>query len=199
MKITAVVGAYRRGGVVQSAVDEILAVARAQGAEVERIDLLDAHVEFCTNCRACTQAPGQARGLCPLADDMATILDKLAQSDGIVLAAPVNFWNVTALMKRFIERLVCFAYWPWGKSFPKMRPGPKPKRAIVVTACAAPAVVGRYLTGTVRLLGSAAGMLGAGKIDKLVIGFACRDQNSRLSDAARRNARRLGLKLCGKA
>jgi putative NADPH-quinone reductase len=196
MKITAVLGSYRRGGMVQSAVAEILAAARTQGAEVETIDLLDAHIEFCTNCRACTQEAGTMRGACPLPDDMNRILDTLARSDAIVLASPINFWNVTALMKRFVERLVCFAYWPWGQGIPKMRPTPKTKRAVVVSACAAPALVGRYLTGAVRLLASTAGMLGARKVDVLVIGFACRDRDSRLSDAVRRKARRLGLKLC---
>jgi multimeric flavodoxin WrbA len=45
---------------------------------------------------------------------MGAILDEIAASDAVVLASPMNFWTVTALMKRFIERLVCFAYWPWG-------------------------------------------------------------------------------------
>jgi multimeric flavodoxin WrbA len=110
VKVTAVVGSYRRGGIVESA--ELLAAARAGGAEVEKIHLLYRQVEFCTNCRACTLEPGAERGRCTIADDVPAILDSLDASDAFVLASPVNFWTVTALMKRFIERTVCSGYCP---------------------------------------------------------------------------------------
>ena len=110
MKIVAIVGSYRRGGIVESAVDALLAAAAAQGAAVEKIHLLDRHIEFCTNCRTCTLEPGGARGRCTLTDDLPALLDTVDASDGLVLAYPVNFWTVTALMKRFLERTVCYAY-----------------------------------------------------------------------------------------
>ena len=40
------------------------------------------------------------------------LLNELERSDAIVLASPMNFWTVTAVMKRFIERLLGSA-WPW--------------------------------------------------------------------------------------
>ncbi len=55
-------------------------------------------------------------------------------ADGIVLAAPVNFFTVTALMKRFIERLLVYVYWPWGKSLPKPRVKKCDKKAVIMTA-----------------------------------------------------------------
>ena len=36
-----------------------------------------------------------------------------------MLASPVNFYNVTAIFRRFLERLLGFTYWPWGKAAPK--------------------------------------------------------------------------------
>lgn len=124
-KITAILGTYRKGGVIDSAVEEILVAAREAGAETEKIYLLDKRIEFCTNCRACTQQEGQGPGQCGTDDDMRWILDAVERSDALVLASPMNFWSVTALMKRFIERLVCFAYWPWGKAAPEAA-GPPP-------------------------------------------------------------------------
>jgi len=56
MKVTAIVGSYRRGGIVESAVDELLAAAQAAGAEVDKVNLLDQRVEFCT-----TAGPARAR------------------------------------------------------------------------------------------------------------------------------------------
>ena len=74
VKVTAIVGSYRRGGIVESAADEILPTAKAQNAEVEKVHLLDRRVEFCTNCRTCTLEPGADRGRCTIADDVPAIL-----------------------------------------------------------------------------------------------------------------------------
>ena len=93
MKITAIVGTYRKNGVIDRAVDEILDAARSNGAEVTKIDLLDQHVEFCTNCRSCTQQEGPQRGRCPIGDDVNSILDEIERSDALVLASPMNFYR----------------------------------------------------------------------------------------------------------
>ena len=112
-KTLAVIGSYRRGGITAQAVGEAAEAARSVGAEVDIIDLLDRHIEFCTNCRACTQEPGAKRGVCALSDDMAGILDKADAADGFIFAAPVNYFNITALMRSFLERLAVSTYWPW--------------------------------------------------------------------------------------
>jgi NAD(P)H-dependent FMN reductase len=193
VKVTAVVGSYRRGGIVESAVDEVLAAAMGQGTEVEKIHLLDRHVEFCTNCRTCTLEQGAERGRCVLHDDVPAILDTLDASDVIVLASPVNFWTVTALMKRFIERTVCYGYWPWGGG-PKPR-RPRTKRAIVVASSAAPAVMARWGTDAGKLLRRVAHLLGARRVDTLWIGLARRAPDASLPAKARIRAQTLGRRI----
>lgn len=136
IKVTAIVGSYRKGGITDTAIDEILASAQQEGAEVEKIYLIDKHIEFCTNCRSCTQQAGQRSGECSFTDEMDGLLSKIQQSDAIVLGSPMNFGTVTAVTKRFIERLVCFAYWPWGMMAPKIRHKKKAKRAVVVVSSA---------------------------------------------------------------
>ncbi|MEN6497134.1 MAG: flavodoxin family protein [Thermoguttaceae bacterium] len=195
MKITAIVGTYRKGGVIDSVVDEILTAAKEHGAEVEKVFLLDQRVEFCTNCRSCTQQEGTARGTCCLADDMAAILDRIDASDGLILASPMNFGTVTALMKRFIERLVCYGYWPWGRGIPKERIRRKTKRAVVVASSAAPAVMGRWLTGIVKLLKSAARLLGARNVETLFIGLVADQPKANLRESVKARARKLGQRL----
>ena len=138
MKITAILGTYRKDGVIDAAVEEILSAAREAGAETSKVYLIDRHIEFCTNCRVCTQQEGDSRGQCRLDDGIKELLDEIERSDAIVLASPMNFWTVTAVMKRFIERLVCYAYWPWGMHGPKIRNKLKTKWAVVVVASAAP-------------------------------------------------------------
>jgi multimeric flavodoxin WrbA len=195
MKITAIVGTYRKGGIIDQAVDEILAAAGEEGAQTAKIHLLDKHIEFCRNCRTCTQMEGPDRGECPLADDMGLLLDEIEEADAIVLASPMNFGTVTAVMKRFIERLVCFGYWKWGMMAPKVRNKEKRKRAIVVAASAAPAIISRLSSKMVGLMESAAGLLGAKTMDVLFIGMAAREQRQEIGASTRRKARRLGKKL----
>jgi multimeric flavodoxin WrbA len=195
--VTAIVGTYRKGGVVDRVVDEVLAGAREHGATTDKIYLIDKHIEFCMNCRACTQEPGQRRGQCTIADDMSGLLDVIERSDAIVLASPMNFWTVTAVMKGFIERLVCFAWWPWGMSAPKERSKRKDKRAVIVASSASPAILARLMTRMVGLMKSAAGLLGARTIGVLFIGLAAARPDQPIGKRATRKARRLGCKLAG--
>lgn len=194
-KITAIVGTYRKNGVIDRAVDEILAAARANGAEVAKIHLLDKNVEFCTNCRGCTQEAGTARGRCPIEDDVSAILDEIDRSDAFVLASPMNFFTVTALMKRFIERTVCYAYWPWGNHAPKFRNARGTKYAVLVGSSACPGILARLLTPMMGLLKKVARTLGAKKTDILFIGLAAGGQHRDLSDRVKKRAERLGKKL----
>lgn len=194
-KITAIVGTYRKNGVIDQAVDELLEAARSNGAETTKIYLLDKHVEFCTNCRGCTQEEGLQRGKCPIEDEVSGILDQLDASDAFVLASPMNFFTVTALMKRFIERLVCYAYWPWGKHSPKLRISRPTKYAVLVGSSACPGFLARLLTPMMGLMKKVARTLGAKKTDTLYVGLAAGEQHYQISLRAKEKARRLGKKL----
>ncbi|HOO71410.1 MAG TPA: flavodoxin family protein [Spirochaetota bacterium] len=141
-KIIAILGSYRRGGIIHQAVDVILDAAQNNGVNVEKIDLLDADISFCTNCRACMQeGPEETRGKCVISDDMPGILDKLDSADAIILASPINMYSPTALMKRFMERLAPYAYWPWEVPYPKTRKGIKQKKIIIITSSGAPGFI----------------------------------------------------------
>lgn len=191
-KITAIVGSYRKDGTIDQAVNEVLAAAKEAGAEISKINLLDRNIEFCRNCRTCTQNQDVRRGQCVIGDEMCAVLEEIEKSDAIVIASPVNFGTVTAVMKKFIERLVCYAYWPWGKPAPDVRNKKKPGKAVVITASAAPAVLTRLFTKTVKQLKTAAGLLGAETSGVLVIGMAAQSPQQEISERARKKARRLG-------
>lgn len=195
LKLTAIIGSYRKGGVIDQAVDEMLQAAREEGAQVSKVYLSDIRIEFCTNCRLCAQKDGAARGFCPIADELGALLDRIEASDSIILASPTNFATVTALMKRFIERLVCYAYWPWGKPAPKPRNRQMPRRAVLVGSSAAPALMARLGTSLVKLLKQAAGLLGARTVGVLFIGLAAREERQSPSERIRKKARLLGRKL----
>lgn len=194
-KIIAVTGSYRRDGIIEHAVDAILRAAGEKGAETETIRLIDRHIEFCRNCRKCTQQEGPQRGVCAQPDDMDDILRKIEAADGLVLASPVNFFGVTAVMQRFIERLVCYAFWPWGKAGPVTRVKDRGIKAVLVTSSAMPAALGRIFTRSLGGLKRAAQTLGAKPAGTLFIGKAALHEKQVLPQAILDKARKLGYEL----
>ncbi|MEI6757431.1 MAG: flavodoxin family protein [Chlorobium sp.] len=195
VKILAIIGSYRKGGIIDRAVEEILASAKECGAETRKIWLIDRPLSFCTNCRSCTQKEGLQHGLCVLEDDMESLLQEVERADTLVLASPMNAGTVTAVMKLFIERLVCFGYWPWGTPAPKSRNPVKTKRALLVASSAAPSVFARLSGDVTRLLKTAANLVGARTVGVLFIGLAAQKQQQELSKRSKKKARLLGQKL----
>ena len=194
-KVVAVVGSYRKGGTIDSAVEEVLAGAREKGAETVTFYLTDKHVEFCTNCRQCVQAEGKRRGKCVQQDDMEPMLRAIDEADALVLGSPVNFYNVTAIFRRFMERLIPFAYWPWEKATPKWRNPETGKKAVLVASSAAPGIFIPLATGAARALKSTAGALGARTVGKMWIGLVGTKPHHALTPYELARARRLGRKL----
>ena len=195
-KILGIVGSYRKGGVIDSAVSEVLDAAREGGAEVEKIHLLDRRIEFCTNCRRCTQREGPEPGPCVHDDDMAGLIAAIEEADALVFGAPVNFGGVNALTQRFLERLVCYSWWPWGQAAPRLRKKGKPaKKAVLITSSAMPAIMGRFRTGALKSLKKGAGVIGARPVATLYVGLAARSERQPLGMRTVARARRAGEKL----
>ena len=104
---------------------------------------------------------------------MKQILDKIDSADAIVLAAPVNWFNVTAVTRKFIERLMPYGYWPWGKALPKNRIKKITKKAVLITSSGCPGWLGRIIfRGALGVLKAAANCIGAKVIKKIYIGLA---------------------------
>ena len=194
-KILGIVGSYRKQGIIDALVTEALDAAEAAGATTKKIYLADAHVEFCRNCRHCTQQPGTERGACVQSDDMAAILDEWAACDGLVLGAPVNFFNVTAVTRRFMERLVGFAYWPWGQMAPSVRTKRTGKRAVVITSAAMPGFLIGFATGAPRALKMIATTMGAKVIKTICVGLVAGEERPTPPARAVRKARAAGRRL----
>lgn len=195
-RVVAIVGSYRKGATVDTVVEAILAGAREQGAVTQTIQLREQHLEFCTNCRACTQIEGEARGLCPQEDDLNAILHAVEAADAVVLASPVNYYNTTALFRRFMERLLGYAYWPWGqRTGPRPRTRRQPRRAVLVATAAMPGFLIPLATGTARALAVTAKMLGARVVDKLWVGLAAGLPGELPSAKMLERGRLLGAKL----
>ncbi len=194
-KVVAVVGSYRKGGTIDNVIEAVLEGAREKGAETTTFYLTGKHIEFCTNCRQCMQAPGEERGKCAQGDDLEAMLKEIEAADAVVLGSPVNIFNVTAIFRRFMERLVGYAYWPWGKAAPKARTAKVSKKAVLVASSAAPGIFIPLATGAPRALRSTAKMFGAKIVGSMWIGLVSRKPHHQLSAKNRERARRLGWRL----
>ena len=144
-RILVINGSYRDGGFTDRMTNMTVDILKASGAEVGTVLLRDYPIKFCLNCRECTQSPGESPGLCIQNDGMQSLVDRIEQSTGFILAAPTNLGSVTAIFKRFMVRLVVYAYWPWSANYPIFRKeGGSRKKALIIPSCAAPGFLGLW-------------------------------------------------------
>jgi multimeric flavodoxin WrbA len=195
-KVLAINGSYRKEGLTDQAVEALVEALEATGAEVEIILLRDYPVEFCLNCRACTQMPGAAPGECVQQDQMRELVDNIERADCFILASPTNFGSVTAIFKRFMERLAGYAYWPWELNGPQYRKAQAAKKkALLVSSSAAPAILARWFFGTDKQLKMTAKVLGAEVVGSLYMGMIAKQQQPKLAESVRVKIRLFAGKL----
>jgi len=81
-------------------VDAVLDGAKAEGAEVESLDLYDYTILYCNDCGLC-----YSKGECPIQDDFTDLFYKMMDADGIVLGSPNYINSVSAPMKAMFDRM----------------------------------------------------------------------------------------------
>ncbi len=133
--------------------DMMLEMLRAplmeNGFDLEIVNLSEHDIKYCTGCALCME-----KGACWINDDHRTIVNKLLNAPGIILASPVYFLHVTAQMKTFIDRSL-----PYGH---KPRPTWKPGLAVCVSAGYGETDTAGYLSSYLRSYGAfSVGMLTA--------------------------------------
>ncbi|MCK5050265.1 MAG: NAD(P)H-dependent oxidoreductase [Candidatus Cloacimonetes bacterium] len=73
------------------------------GAEIEFIKLKNKKINPCSGCYQCwTQTPGE----CIYKDDMTELRIKLREADLVIYSSPLYIFNVTGIMKNFLDRLL---------------------------------------------------------------------------------------------
>ncbi len=99
MKILAINGSHRKGN-TEAMLKKILDGAGSKGAQIELINLREKNVENCKACMAC-----ETTGSCQTQDDFPKIFQKSVNADVLILGSPNYFNNVSALMKKFVDRM----------------------------------------------------------------------------------------------
>lgn len=195
-RILVVNGSYRDDGITDQAVASATRALMAAGAEIDTVYLRDYPIEFCLNCRECMQAPGAEPGRCVLDDGMQALIERIEDARAFVFASPTNFGSVTAVFKRFMERLAPYACWPWGQPYPRYRKsGAAMKKALLISSSASPGWLARWLFGSGRQLEMAAKIVGAKPVGLVFTGLVAQAPRQRVPARARRRIEGLARRL----
>jgi multimeric flavodoxin WrbA len=127
-KILGIAGSPRRNGNTQLLLDEALKGARKAGARTEKIVLNDLNISPCRECGACSMT-----GMCAIGDEMQTVYKKLKNMDGIIIASPIFFMNMSAQTKTMIDRCQSI----WASKYLLKKPIAKKKRKGIFIAVGA--------------------------------------------------------------
>lgn len=101
MKVTAFNGSPRKGGNCEIALNYIGEELKKEGIEFEIVQVGNQMVRGCLACYKCLEA---GSGHCIQKDKVNEWIDKMVQSDGILLASPVYYGGIAGTMKCFLDR-----------------------------------------------------------------------------------------------
>lgn len=116
MKITAFIGCASKKH-THYAVHQFLSSLQSLGdVEYEIVVLSNYNVETCRGCKTCFR---KGEEFCPLKDDRDVLIGKMMTSDGVIFASPNYSYQVSAIMKTFLDRLGFVFHRPrfFGKTF----------------------------------------------------------------------------------
>jgi multimeric flavodoxin WrbA len=102
-RVTVFVGSAHRGGATWRAACRLREDLESFGdVRCEIVVLSDHDIGVCRGCRLCFDR-GEER--CPLRDDRDALIGRIMTSDGVVFATPNYSFQVSAIMKIFLDRL----------------------------------------------------------------------------------------------
>jgi multimeric flavodoxin WrbA len=101
MKILGVSCSPRKDGNTVAMLNEALAAAKKEGADVELFSVAGKNTQPCDGCWDCTKT-----GKCHIKDDVAVVQDKMIAADGIIFGTPIYFWGMTAQAKAIMDRTI---------------------------------------------------------------------------------------------
>lgn len=103
-RVLCIAGSPRRGGNSDQLLDALSRGVKDAGGEPVRLVAANAGVHPCRGCNACSQT-----GECVVRDGMDDVYAALDSADAIVIATPVFFATVPAVLKIVYDR--CQPYW----------------------------------------------------------------------------------------
>ena len=106
MKAIAFNGSPRKEWNTATLLRKALEGAASKGAETELIHLYNLEYKGCISCFSCKLKGGISYGKCSINDELTPILEKIEESDAIILGSPNFLGMPSGMMKSFLERLI---------------------------------------------------------------------------------------------
>jgi multimeric flavodoxin WrbA len=100
--ILVVTGSPRAGSTSNYLADEVIRKLEIAGNRVERVSVKDADIRPCIACDSCRK---EGNEFCIYKDGMKPLYPKIVACDAILLTSPVYWFNVSAQIKAFVDRL----------------------------------------------------------------------------------------------
>jgi multimeric flavodoxin WrbA len=115
-KVTAFVGSGHKKHTHRAVVQFLNHLQALGEVDCEIVTLSDYRLGICRGCRLCFD---KGEAFCPLKDDRDMLIQKMTASDGVVFASPNYSFQVSALLKSFLDRLGFAFHRPrfFGKTF----------------------------------------------------------------------------------
>ncbi|AKN31313.1 NADPH-dependent FMN reductase [Clostridium carboxidivorans P7] len=101
-KITVFIGSPGKQATYKAVQEFVTNLKSQMELDFEYVFLSDYNLGSCKGCKLCFN---KGEEYCPLKDDRDLLLEKINNSDGIIFATPNYAFNVTAIMKNFLDRL----------------------------------------------------------------------------------------------
>jgi multimeric flavodoxin WrbA len=102
MKVVAFNGSARKDGNTAILIRKVLSELEAEGIDTELVQLAGETIRGCAACRKCYENKDRR---CAVDNDVANeCIEKMFESDGMILGSPVYFSDVTAEIKALIDR-----------------------------------------------------------------------------------------------
>ena len=106
MNIISINGSHRgTRGYTHFLIEKLFEGARSEGAECEEITLAKLKINICKGCGVCHTEKHLLKCIYEEKDDVAMIFDKMREADIIIFATPIYVFNMSGLMKTFIDRI----------------------------------------------------------------------------------------------
>jgi multimeric flavodoxin WrbA len=101
-RVIAFVGSARKRHTFNAALQFLSSLQSFGDIEYEIISLSDCNLETCRGCKLCLD---RGEEFCQFNDDRDLLIEKMMTSDGVVFATPNYSFQVSAIMKKFLDRL----------------------------------------------------------------------------------------------
>ncbi|MDR3332338.1 MAG: flavodoxin family protein [Synergistaceae bacterium] len=105
-KIIAINGGPRKNWNTVNLLQKTLDGASSTGALTEMIHLYDLDYKGCSSCFSCKKAETYRDGKCAMRDGLSPVLDKIMESDAVVMGSPIYLGDVTGALRSLWERLI---------------------------------------------------------------------------------------------